>query len=101
MSLHILIAPNILFIRGGTKLMKVENFDQARKLLSELSKFEDAQSVLKNYDAQIFASFCTQHNSNTKVPKEVRIPLPVNIQEIIQDYVSTWTEELKRDLESL
>ena len=77
------------------------NLEKARKLLSELSKLEDALDVLKNYDAQIYAEFWTAHNNNRKGLKTVQITLPESICSSIKEHISDRIFKIKEELKKL
>lgn len=78
-----------------------KNLDKVRELLEELKKLEDANDILGNYDARVYAVFSTLHNNNLKVLKEVRIPMSGDIRKTMIEYISNRIYEIKKELESL
>lgn len=78
-----------------------KNLDKARKLLAELEKIEEVYDVLGNYDSESYAVFRTGHNNNTKILKEVKIPMPPDICKAMKEHMSHRVYEIKKELESL
>ncbi len=79
----------------------VVSLTKARKLLDELNQLEEARDVLGNYDAKSYALFTSVYNSNSKVPKEVRIPLPADVRKSSIDYINERIAEIKKQLAEL
>ena len=77
------------------------NLEKARTLLCELSNLEDALKVLDNYDSQISVKCVTFYNDNSKVHKEVSIPLPPDSKIIIRTYINDRIFQIKEELRSM
>lgn len=78
-----------------------KNLDKARELLAELERLEEVDDVLGNYDAMVYAIFETFHNNNTKILKEVKVPMPPDVSKAMREYISHRIYEIKKELESL
>ena len=78
-----------------------KNLDEARKLLKELDVLEDVSDVCSNYDSKAYAVYTTVHNNNTKVPKEVRVQMPIEVVLAMKNYISHRIDEIKENLESM
>lgn len=79
----------------------VVSLTKARKLMDELDQLEEARNVLGNYDVKSYVLFSSVYNSNTKVPKEVRIPLPADARKTCIDYIHKRIAEIKKQLAEL
>lgn len=78
-----------------------KNLEKARKLLKELAVLEDVRDVCNNYDSKAYAVYSTVHNNNTKVPKEARVPMPIEIVLAMKDFISDRIFEIKKELETM
>ena len=84
--------------------MKVDetSIKEARKLLNDLSKCEDALDVLTNYDAEIYLHFYTGHNKNRKDGKSVNLLIDdPSLKEQSITYVNQKIAKIKQNLEEL
>ena len=84
--------------------MKVDetSIKEARKLLNDLSKCEDALDVLTNYDAEIYLHFYTGYNKNRKDGKSVNLLIDdPSLKERSITYVNQKIAKIKQKLEEL
>ena len=84
--------------------MKVDetSIKEARKLLNDLSKCEDALDVLTNYDAEIYLHFYTGYNKNRKDGKSVNLLIDdPSLKERSITYVNQKIAKIKQNLEEL
>ena len=78
-----------------------KNLDKARELLNELANLEDALDVFKNYDSRVQAVYSSKHNKNTKIYKEVRIKMPLQLVGAMESYIRHRIDEIHKELKSL
>ena len=84
--------------------MKVDetSIKEARELLNDLSKCEDALDVLTNYDAEIYLHFYTGYNKNRKDGKSVNLLIDdPSLKERSITYVNQKIAKIKQKLEEL
>ena len=78
-----------------------KDLDKTRELLTELTKLEDVNDVLGNYDSDVRVVYSTGYNNGTKVVKEVSLPMPLNVRESMDKYISKRIAEIKKELKTL
>lgn len=78
-----------------------KNLDRARELLNELSNLEDALDVFKNYDSHVRVVYSSQHNKNTKVYKEVKVEMPLQLVGAMESYIRHRIYEIRKELEAI
>ena len=84
--------------------MKVDetSIKEARELLNDLSKCEDALDVLTNYDAEVSLHFHTGHNKNRKDGKSVILLIDdPSLKEQSIRYVNKKIAKIRQKLEEL
>jgi len=78
-----------------------KNLDKARELLNELANLEDALDVFKNYDSRVQAVYSSKHNKNTKVYKEVKVEMPIQLVRAMECHILRRIDEIHKELEAL
>lgn len=81
--------------------MTIEQAKRVCELYEQRERYKELLHINGNYDATIKARFASFHNDNQKFLIERYVDLPVNIKNLIVEYIKGNIAEIDKEIESI